>query len=36
MHHELRDLLLALDGVAQPARYPPEGDALFHSLQVSA
>src|SRR4051794_28044470 len=34
MHHELRDLLLALDGVAQSVRYNPEGDALFHSLQV--
>jgi HD superfamily phosphodiesterase len=34
MDHELLDLLLALDGVAQPPRYHPEGDALFHSLQV--
>ena len=34
MYRELHDLLLALDGVAQPARYHPEGDALFHSLQV--
>jgi hypothetical protein len=34
MHHELLDLLLALDGVPQPARYHPEGDALYHSLQV--
>lgn len=34
MDSELLDLLHALDGVAQPARYHPEGDALFHSLQV--
>ena len=34
MHEDLLDLLLALDGVPQPARYHPEGDALFHSLQV--
>ncbi len=34
MHHELLTLLLALDGVQQPLRYHPEGDALFHSLQV--
>jgi HD superfamily phosphodiesterase len=31
---ELLELLVALDGVAQPVRYHPEGDALFHSLQV--
>ncbi|MBN9163746.1 MAG: HD domain-containing protein [Myxococcales bacterium] len=31
---ELLDLLLALDGVLQSPRYHPEGDALFHSLQV--
>ena len=31
---DLIDLLRALDGVAQPPRYHPEGDALFHSLQV--
>jgi hypothetical protein len=31
---ELLDLLLALDGVQQSPRYHPEGDALFHSLQV--
>src|SRR5690606_4791629 len=34
MHHELLSLLLALDGVQQPLRYHPEGDALYHSLQV--
>ena len=34
MRNDLLDLLLALDGVEQPARYHPEGDALFHSLQV--
>lgn len=34
MDPELRDLLLALDGVEQPPRYHPEGNALFHSLQV--
>jgi len=31
---ELLDLLLALDGVQQSPRFHPEGDALFHSLQV--
>ncbi|HYQ04082.1 MAG TPA: HD domain-containing protein [Polyangiaceae bacterium] len=31
---ELLALLEALRGVAQPVRYHPEGDALFHSLQV--
>ncbi|MGZ5966498.1 MAG: HD domain-containing protein [Polyangiales bacterium] len=31
---ELLELLTGLDGVAQSARYHPEGDALFHSLQV--
>jgi hypothetical protein len=31
---ELLELLEALRGVPQPARYHPEGDALFHSLQV--
>lgn len=31
---ELRELLSALDGVLQSPRYHPEGDALFHSLQV--
>lgn len=34
MDPELLELLLDLDGVMQPARYHPEGDALFHSLQV--
>ena len=34
MDDTLLDLLLALDGVEQPLRYHPEGDALFHSLQV--
>jgi len=34
MDEELRSLLLALDGVEQSPRYHPEGDALFHSLQV--
>src|SRR6188768_2787120 len=31
---ELLELREALRGVPQPARYHPEGDALFHSLQV--
>ncbi len=31
---ELLDLLVALDGVQQNPRFHPEGDALFHSLQV--
>ncbi len=34
MNDELSDLLYALDGVAQDRAYHPEGDALFHSLQV--
>lgn len=34
MDPDLLELLLALDGVTQPPRYHPEGDALFHSLQV--
>ena len=34
MDSELLDLLLALDGVSQSPKYHPEGDALFHSLQV--
>jgi len=34
MDEELLDLLLGLDGVRQSPRYHPEGDALFHSLQV--
>jgi HD superfamily phosphodiesterase len=32
--NELLALLEALRGVIQPVRYHPEGDALFHSLQV--
>lgn len=34
VHDELLELLLALDGVRQDPRYHPEGDALYHSLQV--
>jgi hypothetical protein len=34
MHQELLDLLTSLDGVRQDPRYHPEGDALYHSLQV--
>jgi predicted HD phosphohydrolase len=34
MHHDLLDLLRALDGVRQHHRHHPEGDALYHSLQV--
>lgn len=34
MDPELLELLTALDGIAQSPRYHPEGDALFHSLQV--
>ena len=34
MHDELLDLVLALDGVRQDPKYHPEGDALFHTLQV--
>jgi len=34
MHHPLLTLLLDLDGVQQSPRYHPEGDALYHSLQV--
>jgi predicted HD phosphohydrolase len=34
MKDELFSLLDALDGVRQSPRYHPEGDALFHSLQV--
>lgn len=34
MHHPLFTLLLDLDGVQQSPRYHPEGDALYHSLQV--
>ena len=34
MLDDLRELLLSLDGVRQPPKHHPEGDALFHSLQV--
>ncbi len=34
MHKDFLDLLLALDRVPQDPRWHPEGDALFHSLQV--
>lgn len=34
MYEELLGLLEALDGIAQNPRFHPEGDALFHSLQV--
>lgn len=34
MYEELLPLLLALDGVRQDPAYHPEGDALYHSLQV--
>src|SRR5689334_8357537 len=34
MYDELYDLLLSLDGIRQNPQYHPEGDALFHSLQV--
>jgi len=34
MTDELYSLLAALDGIQQSPRYHPEGDALFHSLQV--
>jgi HD superfamily phosphodiesterase len=34
MHDELPGLLLDLDGIEQSPRYHPEGDALYHSLQV--
>lgn len=34
MYDELLALLLALDGIRQDPAYHPEGDALFHSLQV--
>lgn len=36
VNDELLSLLLSLDGIAQDPRYHPEGDALFHSLQVFA
>jgi len=34
MNDDLLSLLQDLDGVRQSPRYHPEGDALFHSLQV--
>lgn len=34
MYEDLLPLLLALDGVRQNPTYHPEGDALYHSLQV--
>src|SRR6185312_3268891 len=34
MTDDLFSLLLSLDGVEQSRRYHPEGDALYHSLQV--
>jgi len=34
MYDTLLEMLLALDGIAQDPRYHPEGDALYHSLQV--
>jgi predicted HD phosphohydrolase len=34
MNDELVSLLAALDGIQQSPKYHPEGDALFHSLQV--
>ena len=34
MYDDLLELLSALDGVRQDPRYHPEGDALYHSLQV--
>ena len=34
MRDYLLDLLLDLDGIEQNPHYHPEGDALFHSLQV--
>jgi HD superfamily phosphodiesterase len=34
MNDELLSLVEALDGIRQSPRYHPEGDALFHSLQV--
>jgi hypothetical protein len=36
MNDDLLSLLLDLDGIQQSPRYHPEGDALFHSLQVFA
>lgn len=34
MYADLLDLVTALDGVTQSAKFHPEGDALYHSLQV--
>ncbi len=34
MYDDLLDLLQSLDGVRQNPRFHPEGDALYHSLQV--
>jgi hypothetical protein len=34
MNDDLFSLLVSLDGVRQSPRFHPEGDALFHSLQV--
>ena len=35
LHGALLELLMDLDGVQQSRRYHPEGDAIYHSLQVS-
>lgn len=34
LEHQLRSALSNLDGVVQSPRHHPEGDALYHSLQV--
>ncbi len=34
MNDDLYSLLVSLDGVRQSPKHHPEGDALFHSLQV--
>jgi hypothetical protein len=34
LYEEIVEWLAALDGVPQDPKYHPEGDALFHSLQV--
>jgi hypothetical protein len=34
MNDDLYSLLVSLDGIRQSPKYHPEGDALFHSLQV--
>lgn len=34
VYADLLDLLVALDRIPQDPRYHPEGDALYHSLQV--